>query len=284
MEFARPTLGEALDLLRSKGASRIDAVPGMLLAAGHAKNDIPALLRDYAKKHGVVIRYGRPLGLDARMLSASARRVRAALERAGLESRKDRHGCVLLVVGRGASDPDANGDVAKLMRVLWESLGFGWGVVAYSGVTFPLVAPALDRVAKLGFAHVVVFPYFLFRGILVDRIYGAVDVAARRYRDISFLKVGYLDSQEDVVATFLSRAEEIETGDGSMMNCGLCKYREKVVGFEAEQGAAQESHHHHVEGIGTEEAHDHARAHFHTHAPYPHGDHPLGVRTLEEGG
>ena len=30
----------------------------------------------------------------------------------------------------------------------------------------------------------------------------------------------------------------------------MCKYREQVLGFEAEIGLAQESHHHHVEGIG----------------------------------
>ena len=75
---------------------------------------------------------------------------------AGADTREARHGTLLLVVGRGSSDPDANGDVAKLMRVLWESLGFGWGLVAYSGVTFPLVAPALERAAKLGFGRIVV--------------------------------------------------------------------------------------------------------------------------------
>ena len=296
LEFARPTLGEALDALRAQGVRRIDAVPGMLLAAGHAKNDIPALLRAYARAHGVTIHYGRPLGLDARMLSASSRRVTEALEGMGAEAQEARHGTLLLVVGRGSSDPDANGDVAKLMRVLWESLGFGWGLVAYSGVTFPLVAPALERAAKLGFGRIVVFPYFLFRGILIDRIYRAVDEAASMFRDISFVKARYLDCQEDVVATFMARAEEIETGDGAMMNCGLCKYREQIVGFEAERGAAQESHHHHVEGIGVGQesqkdkdaggsAHrsSHAHTHLHSHAPYPQADHPLGAKTLGGG-
>ena len=288
LEFARPTLGEALDALRAEGVRRVDALPGMLLSAGHAKNDIPALLRAYEQRHGVTIRYGRPLGLDARMLAAAVRRLREALASAGAEDQEARHGTLLVVVGRGSSDPDANGDVAKLMRVLWESLGFGWGMVAYSGVTFPLVAPALERGATLGFRRVVVFPYFLFRGILIDRIYRAVDEAASKFPDLSFLKAGYLDCQDDVVETFLTRGEQIETGDGAMMNCGLCKYRNALVAFEAEQGAAQESHHHHVEGIGSGEgddsaaSHAHHHAHAHFHAPYPHADHPLGSKTLEE--
>ena len=116
------------------------------------------------------------------------------------------------------------------------------------------------------------------------------------FRDISFVKARYLDCQEDVVATFMARAEEIETGDGAMMNCGLCKYREQIVGFEAERGAAQESHHHHVEGIGVGQesqkdkdaggsAHrsSHAHTHLHSHAPYPQADHPLGAKTLGGG-
>jgi sirohydrochlorin cobaltochelatase len=36
----------------------------------------------------------------------------------------------------------------------------------------------------------------------------------------------------------------------NLMNCAMCKYREQVLGFEAEIGLAQQSHHHHVEGIG----------------------------------
>jgi hypothetical protein len=48
----------------------------------------------------------------------------------------------LIVVGRGASDPDANSNVSKVMRMLWEGFGFGWGETCYSGVTFPLVGRA----------------------------------------------------------------------------------------------------------------------------------------------
>jgi len=42
--------------------------------------------------------------------------------------------------------------------------------------------------------------------------------------------------------------DEILNGQ-NLMNCALCKYREQILGFEAEVGLPQESHHHHVEGI-----------------------------------
>ena len=37
------------------------------------------------------------------------------------------HDTLLVVVGRGSSDPDANSNVAKVTRMLVEGIGFGWG-------------------------------------------------------------------------------------------------------------------------------------------------------------
>ena len=282
LEFARPVIRDGLDRLREGGARRILAVPGMLFAAGHVKNDVPSVLNAYAARHGLDIRYGRDLGVDTRPIRAAGERVREAMAAAD----RDRgavapHDTLLLTVGRGASDPDANANVAKVSRLLWEGLGFGWGETAYSGVTFPLVKPALERVARLGFRRIAVFPYFLFTGVLVRRVYDATDEAAARRPEIQFVKAGYLNDHPLVVDAFAARAREILEGDGNM-NCQACKYREQVLGFEDEVGLRQESHHHHVEGVGTGAARDHHHEHGHGHHhPYPHADHPLGPRTLK---
>jgi len=276
LEFATPIIGDGLDRLRDGGVTRILAVPGMLFAAGHAKNDIPALLNDYAARHpGLRIDYGRELGIDAKMLGAAAARIQEALARAGDAVPVPE--TLLLVVGRGASDPDANSNVAKVMRMLWEGLGFGWGETAYSGVTFPLVRPALERAARLGFKRIVVFPYFLFIGVLVNRIYAHTDEVAALHPNIEFVKAPYLGDHELVVETFIERVHETLNGD-TAMNCALCKYRDALPGFEAEVGLPQQSHHHHVEGLAAGAHRHHAHAHRH---PYPHADHPLGPRTLK---
>ena len=147
LEFATPVIRTGLDALRAAGVTRILAVPGMLFAAGHAKNDIPSVLNTYAAGHaGLRIDYGRELGIDTRMMRAAAARIEEALAQAG--DGVARHDTLLMVVGRGASDPDANSNVAKVMRMLWEGFGFGWGETAYSGVTFPLVEPALESTVK----------------------------------------------------------------------------------------------------------------------------------------
>ena len=248
LEFANPVIHLGLDRLREQGVKHVLAVPGMLFAAGHAKNDIPSVLKTYEATHpGLRITYGRELGVDTRMLRAAADRIEEGLKTS--PRRIKREETLLLVVGRGASDPDANSNVAKVMRMLWEGMGFGWGEVAYSGVTFPLVAPALDHAVKLGYRRIVVFPYFLFTGVLVKRIYDAADEAQAKYPNIEILNAPYLDDHPLVIDTFLDRIREMLVGQ-NLMNCAMCKYREQVLGFEAEIGLRQESHHHHVEGIG----------------------------------
>ena len=87
---------------------------------------------------------------------------------------------LLAVIGRGTSDPDANGNVAKVARMLWEGMGFGWAETGYSGVAEPRVDAALERASRLGFRRIVVFPYFLFTGVLVERIYEQTDAGRRR--------------------------------------------------------------------------------------------------------
>ena len=298
LEFATPVIKEGLAALVDQGVTDVLAVPGMLFAAGHAKNDIPSVLNTWAAgADGIDIRYGRELAIDLKMLRAAADRIQEALDAAGDDVPIEE--TMLVVVGRGASDPDANSNVAKVMRMLWEGFGFGWGETAYSGVTFPLVEPGLEHAAKLGYRRIVVFPYFLFTGVLVRRIYDYTDAVAARHPDIEFIKAPYLNDHPMVIETFMERIDEIRSGENNM-NCQLCKYREQVLGFEAEVGLAQESHHHHVEGIGTGDAHghdhdhDHAHGHSHDHShghdhdhhhhPYPHADHPLGPKTMKETG
>ncbi|SEP83953.1 sirohydrochlorin chelatase [Thalassovita taeanensis] len=250
LEFANPVIRDGLDRLRNKGCDRILAVPGMLFAAMHSKNDIPTVLNTYAATHGIEVSYGRELGVDPKMIAAAGARVQEAVEHANADlGEVALHETCLVVIGRGASDPDANGNVAKVARMLQEGMGFGWLEVGYSGVTFPLVEPCLTHAAKLGYKRIIVFPYFLFTGILIDRIYGFTDQVAAQNPDIQFVKAGYLNDHPKVLETFAERVTE-QVGEVVPPTCGTCKYRTQVLGFEAEVGAVQESHHHHVEGQG----------------------------------
>ena len=313
LEFAQPILREGLDSLRQQGVTKVLAIPAMLFAAGHAKNDIPSVLNTYTAETGLPIDYGRELGVDRLMVAAAGARVQEALDRASNDIPISE--TLLVVVGRGSSDPDANSNVAKVTRMLVEGFGFGWGETVYSGVTFPLVDPGLRHVVRLGFRRIVVAPYFLFSGVLVSRIRQHTDLVAADYPDVEFLSSGYLGQHSMVVDTFRERVDEVLRGD-TAMNCSLCKYRAQVLGFEKDVGRAQESHHHHVEGLaesctlcerectgvcqpdgvpleahshehGHQQSHEHSHEHgepdhAHHHPRYPHAEHPLGPVTLNQ--
>ncbi len=255
LEFARPTIGDQLAIMRDSGINQVEAIPGMLFAAGHAKNDIPSVLNNFmAENKDFEIAYGRELGITPKLISASSYRIEQALKCSS--SNISREETLLLVVGRGTSDPDANSNIAKVARILWEGMKFGWAEVAFTGVTYPLIKPALEQVIKLRFKRIIVFPYFLFTGVLVNRIYDAVKEFKLIYKDVDFLCAEYLGTHPLVVEAFIERLSEIKSGT-NLMNCQLCKYREQIIGFEKDHGAAQIGHHHHVEGIGTENDHHH---------------------------
>ncbi len=281
LEFARPIIREGLDRLRAGGVERILAVPGMLFAAGHVKNDIPSVLNEYMAQHPQIrIDYGRDLAVDTRLLRAARDRIEQAEQI--VSRRVPRDETLLIVVGRGTSDPDANSNVTKIARMLWEGMGFGWAEVCYSGVTFPLVAPGLEHAVKLGYRRIIVFPYFLFTGVLVKRIYSIADEMAERHPEIEFLKAPYLNDHPLVLDAFADRVREILDGQNNM-NCQLCKYREQVIGFEAEVGLPQAGHHHHVEGIGTDGARNGGHSHVHDHHHHPDHDHDGHDHTHDHG-
>jgi sirohydrochlorin cobaltochelatase len=255
LEFARPNIRDGLAELVARGARRIYAVPGMLFAASHVKNDLPWEMNSFVAEHpGIDLRLGRDLAIDVKLINAAADRIAAAAP-------GDRSDALLVVVGRGTNDPDANSNIAKIARMLWEGLGFGWAEVAFSGVAQPRVDVALDRAARMGFRRIVVFPYFLFTGVLVKRIYAAADEAALRHKEIEFVKAAYLRDHPLLLDAFVERVDEIAEGN-PVMNCQLCKYRTQIVGYEHDAGAPQQAHHHHVRGgDGLHHDHDHDHPH-----------------------
>ena len=263
LEFAQPTIQEGLAELAARGARRILAVPGMLFAASHVKNDLPWEMNSFmAANLGVEVRLGRDLAIDPKLLAAASERIAAVAP-------KGREDAVLVVVGRGTNDPDANSNIAKITRMLWEGMGFGWGETAYSGVAHPRVDAALARAARLGFRRIVVFPYFLFTGVLVKRIYAQTDAVAAGFSGIEFVKAPYLRDHPLVIDAFMERIAELNGDVAPNMNCQLCKYRTQIVGYEEEVGLAQQAHHHHVRGGDHEHEHD-SHDHHHHHPNEQH--------------
>lgn len=300
LEYSAPNIHMGLNKLVDAGCEEILAVPGMLFAATHAKNDIPSVLTTFEEKQeGLKVTYGSELGLHPAMIEAFQARIYESLGLDPENPPESLYDTMLVVVGRGTSDSWANAEAAKLTRIVNENMGFGWADTVYSGVTYPSVGEGLERLLKLGFKRVVVAPYFLFTGRLIKRITGYVDKVAAENPGIELINAPYLSDHDKVIDAFEVRVREIMEGlEGpeTLMQSFKrrlaagevdvhhhhAEYREESEGHHHDHSHSHHHHHDHSQdhSHNHSHAHDHNHEHGHSHGVYKHIGHPLGPRTM----
>lgn len=250
IELAEPDVQTGVDRCVRRGAERVVALPITLLAAGHAKLDVPRHLERARARHpGVDFRYGRALGVHSLLVDVLAERL-AEVEASAPHLPPEQ--TAVLLVGRGSSDPDANGDLCKVARLVWERCnagtegGYGWVESCYIGVTRPDFPSGLRRCAALGARRAIVLPYFLFTGVLVRRL---PDLAERVRGEVGGLDVrfaAHLGDHPNLTRLVLERAREAADGRVAM-NCDACRYRtaiEERVGGHQHHGHDDRDHAH----------------------------------------
>lgn len=241
IELVEPDLDTAVDKLVADGATSIVGVPLVLLGAGHLKNDGPAALARGRLRHpGVSMTYARELGVHPTLLRVAEERMRATLAPA------DDVGVVL--VGRGSSDPDANADLYKVARLLQDGRGYPMVEAAFVSLAEPTVPAALERCRRLGAERIAVVPYFLFQGVLVDRIAAQAAAWERDHPGLEVRTGPVLGADPRLADLVLDRYREAAGGD-TRMNCDCCVYRTPLPGHEAKVGSPvalhTHDHHHH---------------------------------------
>lgn len=238
IELSRPPISECVDRLAEIGTRNVAAVPLMLLAAGHAKDDIPAtLVREKMSHPEMSFSYGRALGVRPELLELMDERVSAVVPEVEKEE------TAVLVVGRGSSDPDANSDLSKIARLFYEGRPYPIVEGAYVSMTPPNVADGLERCRRLGARRVVVFSYFLFTGVLEERIREQSEAFAVAHPGIEVRYAGYFGPDERVADLVVERYTEAVEGD-IRMNCDVCVHRVALPGFEEKVGAPATPHYH----------------------------------------
>ena len=254
IELSRPTISECVNRLVENGSRRVAAVPLMLLAAGHAKDDIPAtLVREKMSHPEVGFRYGRALGIRPELLELMDEKISA------LVSEEEKEETAVLVVGRGSSDPDANSDLFKVSRLFYEGRPYAMVETAYVSMTPPNVSDGLERLKRLGAKRIAVFSYFLFTGVLEERIRRQSEEFAERNPGVFVSYGGYFGPHGRIADLVVQRYREAINGD-IRMNCDVCVHRVALPGFEEKVGATATPHYH-----PDEPNHDHGHDHGHDH-------------------
>jgi sirohydrochlorin cobaltochelatase len=271
IELAAPPVGEVVTRLAgarlAEGGAELVAVPLVLSAAGHGKGDIPAALaREQVRHPGLRYRYGRPLGPHPVLLDVLEARIDAVLDGA------PRAGTHVVLVGRGSTDPDGNAEVAKVARLLWEGRGYDDVGLSFVSLAEPSVPAALERARRLGAERIVVVPYFLFAGVLPDRVTAQAGGFAEQHRGMDVRVAGLIGACDELAGLVLERYAEALRGD-IRMNCDTCAYRIAMPGFADKVGQPQTPHHHPDDLAAGLSAHD--RGH-HVHGLHDHRIHGSG--------
>ena len=174
LEFPRddglPSIEEGWRTCLERGSKRVVALPYFLFPAGHVREDLPSELQSARAAAGwAEIDFVPPLGPADEILDTIDTRAQDALATLGDANPSQ---TAVILVGAGTSDPDANGDLCKAARLLWERFGDRYPMVeaAWVSLTRPTIAQVVDRCLKLGATRLAVIPYFLNTGILLKRI------------------------------------------------------------------------------------------------------------------
>ncbi|MDY7104516.1 MAG: sirohydrochlorin chelatase [Actinomycetota bacterium] len=251
LEMSDPPAGPVLDRLVARGCRRIVVLPLMLLAAGHGKSDVPAVVLEGRERHpDVDIVFGSPFGVVHDLVDIAGDN----LARVGGD------GLPLLVIARGTSDPDANAEAHKAGRLVAEWSKAPFAQTGFTGVTTPLVPDALEMCRRLGADRLAVFFWFLCHGKLIER---ARDDMATFAADsgVELVDAGYLGPDPRLVPTMVARYREALDGRPTL-NCDTCSYRLPFPGHEDRVGQPAGVGHSH---LAAEHRHGHDHGHGHHH-------------------
>ncbi len=265
LELTEPSIQDGVDQCVAQGYTDISVLPILLFAARHNKFDVTNELDKARARHPqVTFHYGRHFGITPAIFDLWQARLSLLDEIAQNPHKIAREDTVLLFIGRGSSDPDANGDVYKLARMMWEGSGYHTVETCFIGITHPRLEEGFRRSRLYSPKRIIVLPYFMFTGVLMEKI---SDIAAQQqslHPEIEVAMLPEMGIHPQLIKVLRDR--EIETQLGQVaMNCEMCKFR--IV------ATAGESHTH---GHDHNHVHDHAHGHDHNHvhgaAPDPYAE------------
>ncbi|GGJ61593.1 sirohydrochlorin ferrochelatase [Anoxybacillus voinovskiensis] len=163
LEHAEPTIETSIDRCVQKGATSIIVVPILLLAAGHAKQDIPAAIERAKQRHPhLTFSVSEPFGVHDNMINIIMERI---LEQSIPVDERS----VVLLVGRGSSDVDTKRDMEAIARKLRQR-NIPAVEVCFLASAKPSITDSIQQLNRSSYETIFIVPYLLFTGVLMKKI------------------------------------------------------------------------------------------------------------------
>ncbi|MBR8827900.1 MAG: sirohydrochlorin chelatase [Gomphosphaeria aponina SAG 52.96 = DSM 107014] len=248
LELTAPLIPEGVERCVAEGFTDITVLPVLLFAARHTKFDVTNELDRLKQRYPFLqFHYGRHFGNTPLILDLWRDRL-AQIDPAETIKKEN---TVLLIVGRGSSDPDANSDVYKFSRLLWEGSNYRTVETCFIGITHPRLEEGFERARLYQPQRIIVLPHFLFTGALVKKINRISAQQQAQYPATEIINLPEIGFTPELMSILREREIESQLGQ-TQMNCEMCKFRLAAV-------SPTVSHHHHAH----EHHHDHPHAHEH---------------------
>ncbi|QDT07648.1 Sirohydrochlorin cobaltochelatase [Rubripirellula lacrimiformis] len=204
LEFQEPTIPQAFQELIDRGVQRVHVAPLLLFAAGHAKDDIPAIIRQcIGESPEVTTEQSRPLSRHPSIVELMVERISESLAMTNSPPSRT----ALIAVGRGSRWPCASTDMRMLTEIVAQRFAFAASATAFYAMASPSLPEVIDQVAGSGqFDSIVIHPHLLFEGRLYQAIMDQVNEAGMKHADVKFIVSNYLGPHANVADAIIDRS------------------------------------------------------------------------------
>lgn len=200
LEFAEPTIEEAFIRTAKQGAAKIIVIPVLLLTAAHAKKDIPdELIRIAIRYPEIEVIYGSPIGVHVKMVQPIMESIHETGERLTENS-------IVLLAGRGSSDPDVKRDLNKMAEMLKVNTSIRNVETCFLTSAAPSFETALKEAGQGEYDKVFVIPYLLFTGLLIKHIKKVIETNPNREK---YFLCNYLGHHPCIEEILLDKVNEL---------------------------------------------------------------------------
>ncbi|MDN4525640.1 sirohydrochlorin chelatase [Fictibacillus fluitans] len=206
LELSEPDIAKGVESCVQQGATSICAIPVLLLTAAHAKEDIPGELEiQQSRFPHIEFSYGKPFGVHESISSLLWERITEAAD-----SFKEKS--LILLVGRGSSDPDVKRDLKSIA----DQLENNYSIPQIETCFLTAAQPSFEEVLRLagwGYEQVIVVPYLLFPGILLSGMKKVITEQARETGQELILceALGYHPVLQEVLLTRIDETQRQQT-------------------------------------------------------------------------
>lgn len=229
IEFSSPSVSDGLRMA-AKSSRRVLVLPLVLNAAAHVKMEIPEAI-EHARKDCPQTEFLMAPNLTAcdPILHILKRNLRKAMTALDMPDPKTTG---VIVLSRGSSERDANGDMAKMARWLQEDGAHELVDLAFTGITWPRLERVVQRQVILGMRQIVVLPYYLYTGVLMKRIHLQIEHLKRQYPLVRFTSTTHFGLEKEIFQLANQRVVDLQSGGtNSTLPYDGCSYRENAHGL-----------------------------------------------------